>query len=159
MQWNKRRVHGDSLLENAGADSSRSTHEIESQVKAREDKLAPLYTQIACEFADLHDRTGRMEAKGVIRKGLEWRRAREYFYWRVRRRLIEQELVGRVQMADGTKSNEQAKAIVDSWQLCGDDDQAAVAALQGAPVDEKIEAVRIDALKKQLKELYDQLPE
>jgi hypothetical protein len=37
-----------------------------------QDKLSPLYTQIACEFADLHDRTGRMEATGVIRQ--VWKR-------------------------------------------------------------------------------------
>ena len=35
-----------------------------------QEKLAPLYTQIACEFADLHDRTGRMEATGVIRQAV-----------------------------------------------------------------------------------------
>jgi hypothetical protein len=32
-----------------------------------------------------------MEAKGVIRKGLEWRRAREFFYWRIMHRLKLQE--------------------------------------------------------------------
>ena len=54
--------------------------DVEVRIKAREEKLAPLYTQVACEFADLHDRAGRMEAKGVIRNGPEWRRAREYSY-------------------------------------------------------------------------------
>eukprot|EP00971_Amphidinium_carterae_P117144 2319969-Amphidinium_carterae.1 len=36
-----------------------------------------------------HDRTGRMEAVGVIRKGLEWKSSREFFYNRVKRRLHE----------------------------------------------------------------------
>ena len=72
-------------------DAASATDDTKAQIKAREEKLAPLYTQIACEFADLHDRTGRMEAKGVIRKGLEWRRAREFFYWRIRHRLRQQE--------------------------------------------------------------------
>merc|ERR1719277_2380630 len=68
----------------------------EQKIKAREEKLSPLYTQIACEFADLHDRAGRMEAKGVIKKGLEWRRAREFFFFRVRRRLLEQSAINRL---------------------------------------------------------------
>jgi acetyl-CoA carboxylase/biotin carboxylase 1 len=34
------------------------------QIKEREALLLPLYMQIANEFADLHDRSGRMQAKG-----------------------------------------------------------------------------------------------
>ncbi|KAF7731439.1 acetyl-coenzyme-A carboxylase [Apophysomyces ossiformis] len=64
--------------------------EIKRQIEAREQELLPVYQQIAIQFADLHDRTGRMKAKGVIRKPLEWRHARQYFYWRVRRRLNEE---------------------------------------------------------------------
>ena len=30
--------------------------------------LQPLYTQVACEYADLHDRAGRMKAVGAIRE-------------------------------------------------------------------------------------------
>ena len=30
--------------------------------------LQPLYTQVACEFADLHDRAGRMKAVGAIKE-------------------------------------------------------------------------------------------
>eukprot|EP00913_Durusdinium_trenchii_P021985 g20658.t1 len=59
-----------------------SSSEVGTCLPRLQDKLAPLYTQIACEFADLHDRTGRMEATGVIRQGLEWRHSREFFYWR-----------------------------------------------------------------------------
>lgn len=77
-----------------------AAQDVEQQIKAREDKLAPLYTQIACEFADLHDRTGRMEATGVIRQGLEWRRSREFFYWRVKCRLLQKEVEGQIQAAD-----------------------------------------------------------
>jgi acetyl-CoA carboxylase / biotin carboxylase 1 len=48
--------------------------------------------QVAHEFADLHDRAGRMKAKGVVRDVLEWGSSREYFYWRVKRRLAENEV-------------------------------------------------------------------
>jgi hypothetical protein len=42
----------------------------------REKMLVPLYTQIAHEFADLHDRAGRMKAKGVINEVLTWKTSR-----------------------------------------------------------------------------------
>ncbi|KAI8984589.1 acetyl-CoA carboxylase [Mycotypha africana] len=63
---------------------------IKAQIETREQELLPVYQQISVQFADLHDRSGRMKAKGVIRKALEWRSARQYFYWRVRRRLSEE---------------------------------------------------------------------
>ena len=45
--------------------------------------------QISTTFADLHDTPQRMAAKGVIREILDWRTAREFFYWKVRRRILE----------------------------------------------------------------------
>jgi len=132
--------------------------DVEAKIRVREEKLAPLYTQIACEFADLHDRAGRMEAKGVIRKGLEWRRAREYFYWRVRRRLIEQDAVRRLQEVDTAISVEDARSTVASW-AAEEDDKAAVAALEAVDIDAKVEAARIEALKRKVREVYEQLPE
>ena len=59
---------------------------ISADIKAREKALAPLYMQVAHEFADLHDRAGRMKAKGCISEVLEWRSARGFFYWRILRR-------------------------------------------------------------------------
>jgi acetyl-CoA carboxylase / biotin carboxylase 1 len=56
-------------------------------IKKRENTLMPMYTQVAHEFADLHDRSGRMFAKGVINGVVEWPKAREYFYNRLQRRL------------------------------------------------------------------------
>jgi len=80
----------------ASLSSENEVGELEATIAAREEALKPLYTQIACEFADLHDRTGRMEAKGVIRKGLEWKNSRAFFYSRVKRRLLEQDLVNQL---------------------------------------------------------------
>ncbi|KAJ2784056.1 acetyl-coenzyme-A carboxylase [Coemansia interrupta] len=62
------------------------------QLEAREKALLPVYTQIAVQFADLHDRAGRMAAKGVIRKELQWKDARSFFHYRLRRRLGEEQL-------------------------------------------------------------------
>jgi hypothetical protein len=38
---------------------------------------------VACSFADLHDRPGRMEALGVIRGIVEWPEARQFFFYRL----------------------------------------------------------------------------
>ncbi|KAJ1721084.1 acetyl-coenzyme-A carboxylase [Coemansia erecta] len=62
------------------------------KLEAREKALLPVYTQIAVQFADLHDRAGRMAAKGVIRKELQWKDARAFFHYRLRRRLGEEQL-------------------------------------------------------------------
>lgn len=62
---------------------------IMKDIKSREKALAPIYLQIAHEFADLHDRAGRMKAKGCISEVLDWKRSREFFFWRINRRLRE----------------------------------------------------------------------
>lgn len=80
-------------------DKSLSTEEqsdIKARMAEREELLLPVYTQVALQFADLHDRAGRMEAKGTIRKALSWRDARRYFYWRLRRRLSEELILKRM---------------------------------------------------------------
>lgn len=81
------------------ADKSLSADQL-SDVKVklteREQLLLPVYSQIALQFADLHDRAGRMEAKGVIRSPLKWQNARRFFYWRLRRRVTEDALLKRL---------------------------------------------------------------
>lgn len=77
---------------------------IKDKMAAREKQLLPIYSQIAIQYADLHDRAGRMKAKGVIRDALEWRNARRYFYWRLRRRLNEEYILRR--MATGLLMND-----------------------------------------------------
>jgi acetyl-CoA carboxylase/biotin carboxylase 1 len=76
--------------------SKEETDAIKKQMTEREQHLLPVYAQISLQFADLHDRAGRMKAKGVIREVLEWREARRFFYWRVRRRLNEEYVLRRI---------------------------------------------------------------
>ena len=64
----------------------------QEDISSREAQLLPMYTQVAHEFADLHDRSGRMLAKGVIRDVVQWENAREYFHARLKRRLKTDEL-------------------------------------------------------------------
>ena len=73
--------------------SAESRRQFEADVKKRERKLLPVYRQVAEHFADLHDRPGRMLAKGVISATVPWARARGFFYWRLRRRTAEIEAV------------------------------------------------------------------
>jgi acetyl-CoA carboxylase / biotin carboxylase 1 len=64
----------------------------QAEIAAREAQLLPMYTQVAHEFADLHDRSGRMLAKGVIRDVVKWENARKYFFDRLQRRLTTDDL-------------------------------------------------------------------
>lgn len=84
------------------ADKSLSQEQLSNvkiKVTAREQLLLPVYMQIALQFADLHDRAGRMKAKNVIRQSLQWREARRFFYWRVRRRVNEEYIMKRMSSA------------------------------------------------------------
>merc|ERR1712157_99854 len=61
-------------------------------IKERERALLPVYEQVAVQFCELHDTPGRMQAVGVIKRAVEWKNARVYFYWRLRRKLAEFDL-------------------------------------------------------------------
>ena len=65
---------------------------LERKLSERMDFLCPLYHSVAVMFADLHDTPGRMEEKGCITQVIEWSKAREFFYWRLRRRLLEHQV-------------------------------------------------------------------
>ncbi|KAI9795335.1 MAG: acetyl-coenzyme-A carboxylase [Piccolia ochrophora] len=73
--------------------------DVKVKMTERESLLLPVYSQIAHQFADLHDRAGRMHAKGTIRHPLQWRNARRFFYWRLRRRLNEEYIVKKMAVA------------------------------------------------------------
>ncbi|KAG1064934.1 hypothetical protein G6F42_026912 [Rhizopus arrhizus] len=124
--------------------------EIKRQLEAREQELLPVYQQIAIQFADLHDRTGRMKAKGVIRKPLEWRHARKYFYWRVRRRLNEEYLIRDIKAAtdDGLRREDMMKLVLTWFKADiadGDED------------DEQTVAEWLDQYRDQIKQRVAQL--
>ena len=72
--------------------------------------LLPLYLQVAHEFADLHDRSGRMKAKGVIRDVVTWPKSREYFHYRIKRRIVQDDLVDQFMASNEQLSNADAVA-------------------------------------------------
>merc|ERR1712176_1593483 len=97
--------------------------EVMDAIKEREQTLLPVYEQVAVQFCELHDTPGRMEAVGVIERAVEWKEARSYFYWRLRRKLAEFDLrkkilqtyqVGR---ADATISPADASKHIKNWFL------------------------------------------
>ena len=79
---------------------------------------------MACEFADLHDRVGRMRAMRAVSGSVVWPSARQFFYWRLRRRLVEEGLVKDLVAADG-RSAAEARQVVRAW-CTGEDQEVAV---------------------------------
>merc|ERR1711871_357715 len=135
---------------------------IKRAVNTRETQLMPLYVQISHEFADLHDRPGRMKAKGVIRDVVPWKRAREYFFWRVRRRLVQDALVAQLKAADASLSHADCLSMLGSWidgKASWEDDKAVLAFFQGegAVIDEKLGEVRAESVKTTVAALLDTL--
>ncbi|GLT74451.1 hypothetical protein SLA2020_462490 [Shorea laevis] len=88
---------------------------LQQQIKAREKQLLPLYTQIATRFAELHDTSLRMAAKGVIKEVVDWNRSRFFFYKRLRRRIAEGNMIKTIQDAAGEQLP--AMALVKKWFL------------------------------------------
>ncbi|KAL9087549.1 MAG: hypothetical protein Q9159_003565 [Coniocarpon cinnabarinum] len=83
--------------------------DLKQKMTDREKLLLPVYSQIAHQFADLHDRAGRMEAKGTIRQSLQWPKARRFFYWRLRRRLNEEYILRRMAAASAKEMTSRAQ--------------------------------------------------
>ncbi|CAH8297840.1 unnamed protein product [Eruca vesicaria subsp. sativa] len=89
---------------------------IKQQIKARKKQLLPLYIQIATKFADLHDTSMRMAAKGVIKNVVEWSGSRSFFYKKLIRRIAESSLVRNVREASGDKlSYKSAMGLIKDW--------------------------------------------
>ena len=103
--------------------------DIKVKMSEREQLLLPVYSQISLQFADLHDRAGRMQAKNTIRHPLLWKNARRFFYWRLRRRLNEESLVKKMANASTKDTMSRATSLrsLQAWSGIQDfqhDDQA-----------------------------------
>jgi acetyl-CoA carboxylase/biotin carboxylase 1 len=89
--------------------------DIKVKMTEREKLLMPVYSQISLQFADLHDRAGRMKAKGTIREQLQWRGARRFLYWRLRRRLTEEYILKKMIPLSKTLTRQTALEQLKSW--------------------------------------------
>jgi len=147
----------DAQLENA--DDSTAAAEKE-QIAAREDLLNPVYLQAATEFADLHDKTGRMKAKGVIKAAVPWERSREFFFYRAKRRIIEDDYVK--QLCDADSSIDAKSALASLKDMCTadwDDNQAVMNFYESSAssIADKIKSVKLAAIKEKIAALEKEL--
>ncbi|KAG6438183.1 hypothetical protein SASPL_103120 [Salvia splendens] len=105
-----------SRLQEVRNSGTSATEELQSQIKAREKKLLPIYTQIATKFAELHDTSLRMAAKGVINQVVDWPKSRSFFYQRLHRRVGEDELVKTLRDAAGHRLEYgSARDMIKDW--------------------------------------------
>lgn len=136
------------------------TDAIKEQIAAREEQLKPVYLQAATEFADLHDKTGRMKAKGVIKEAVAWDQSREFFFWRATRRMAEDEVVDQMMSFDSSMTR---LAALDSLKsmFSGDwEDNKAVAAFyaeKNADIAAKVKAVKTAGLQAKIAALTKEL--
>uniref|UniRef100_A0A4W4HB32 acetyl-CoA carboxylase n=1 Tax=Electrophorus electricus TaxID=8005 RepID=A0A4W4HB32_ELEEL len=151
--------------------------ELETKLKEREEFLIPIYHQVAVQFADLHDTPGRMQEKGVITDVLEWRTSRQFFYWRLRRLLLEDTVKRKIQEANGELTDGQVQAMLRRWFVeaegavkayLWDSNEDLVEWLEkqlmdeeGARsvIDENIKYIRRDHILKQIRSLVQANPE
>ncbi|KAK9486980.1 acetyl-CoA carboxylase [Lipomyces starkeyi] len=125
--------------------------DLKVKLSERESTLMPIYRQISLQFADLHDRAGRMKAKGTIREVLHWREARRFFYWRVRRRVSESYILRDLEAANPKSTRLERVARLKSWYAeagineSSDADVASWIEKSGAAITSKVKQVRKDA--------------
>jgi len=143
-----------------GSLDSDAQADIEAQIKAREELLKPVYTQAATEFADLHDKTGRMLAKGVIQDSVPWEDSRKYFYDLVQRRIVQDDLIKMLKDADKSLSTTGAEDVLK--EMCSDDWSDNEAVLNyfmesSEAVFEKVKSVKSASLTAEIEALQSQL--
>ncbi|CAG5922912.1 unnamed protein product [Menidia menidia] len=95
--------------------SDKQCKELEAKLRAREEFLLPIYHQVAVQFVDLHDTPGRMQEKGVITDILDWKTARTFFYWRLRRLLLEQVVKCEILQANKDLSDGHMQSMLRRW--------------------------------------------
>lgn len=119
----------------------------------RENLLLPVYMQISLQYADLHDRAGRMKAKDTIRMPLVWSQARRFFYWRLRRRLNEEYVLKRMAASTAKElvSRSNSLKTLEAWSALPkfDTDDMSVAMWyeeNRKMIHEKIEGMKSEAV-------------
>ncbi|KAJ3881247.1 acetyl CoA carboxylase [Lentinula edodes] len=115
-------------------------------LERREAILQPTYKQIALLYADLHDRTGRMEAKGCAKPAI-WKDARRKFYWAVRARVARSAALAELTEASPGSTTEYRSHLLDS--LASID-----AAMNDREVSETLEKLDLSQTVSQLKADY-----
>ncbi|VDP88849.1 unnamed protein product, partial [Schistosoma mattheei] len=66
--------------------------------------------KVACKFADLHDTPGRLLARKLVHRLVDWSSSRSFFYTRLRRRLLE---LSALNLINGVLSNSSDQYPID----------------------------------------------
>ncbi|KXS21117.1 hypothetical protein M427DRAFT_93711 [Gonapodya prolifera JEL478] len=141
-----------------------------SDYQSREKKLLPSYHQVALHFADLHDKPKRMWAKGVIRGIVDWKDSRRYFYWRVKRRTLEEGLVSQIRRIRNDLARQDALEYIKKWYsqdhgnanssgsgyFDAEDIDAAkwIEGFKGSKLERRLAVLRKEASKAEIKNLF-----
>lgn len=90
--------------------------EIEEKMKERISSLLHVYHTVTIHFADLHDTPERLLEKGCINEIVPWRDSRRWFYWRLRRLLLEDKFIKKIIKTKSMNlSVGQAKQMLRRW--------------------------------------------
>jgi len=148
--------------------SGEEAAKLKAAIAKREKLLHPVFHQIAVHFADLHDRPGRMMAKGVIRSVVPWAESRRFFYTRLRRRLAQREVCRQIAGISAIHTAEKPEAplaILEqifnaSSRLAWDSDRDVLGWLDSAEgqhaIKINLQALRATAISKQVVALGQQ---
>ncbi|KAK1289084.1 Acetyl-CoA carboxylase 1 [Acorus calamus] len=147
----------------SGAGEPNTVEALQHSIRAREKLLLPVYTQIATRFAELHDTSLRMAAKGVIKKVVDWESSRSFFYKRLHRRVSEGCLVSIVRDAAGEQlSHKAAVDLIKKWFLASNnsnvwEDDEAFFAWKNDPknYEEFLQELRLQKITLQMSALGD----
>lgn len=113
-------VAGEDMLEQMTGERQKIQEKIEDRQKTQEEienrqkELETPYQQVAEVFADLHDGAERMKAMGVIRAIVDVEQSRHFFYWRLRRRLLQMKIEREIVAVSG-RSMREAQTLVEEW--------------------------------------------
>jgi len=148
--------------------------ELEAQIRKREQILEPMYRQVAVHFADLHDTPERMFEKNTIQEIIPWKKARRLFYWRLRRRLLEEEIKDEILSTQPNLDVRQVGAMLRRWFIedkgatesyLWDQDEATAGWLEAqrktddSVLSRNITCVKRDAVVTRIKEALEVCPE
>ncbi|XP_066599220.1 acetyl-CoA carboxylase-like isoform X1 [Prorops nasuta] len=158
----------------SSANSPDDKAQIESQINKREKILEPMYHQVAVHFADLHDTPERMLEVNCINEIVPWRKARRIFYWRLRRRLHEEEIKSEILSTQPSLDVRQVGPMLRRWFIedkgatesyLWDQDEAATLWLESqrqsenSVVSRNVTCVKQDAVVTRIKESLDSIPD
>ncbi|RDB23409.1 Acetyl-CoA carboxylase [Hypsizygus marmoreus] len=125
-----------------------------TELTKREAFLQPTYRQMALLFADLHDRVGRMEAKGCAKPAV-WKNARRHFYWAVRARVARSAALAEIADASPGASLDYRVRLLNS--LAGIDSttdyREVVEAVEKLDLSQTVAQLKADHLMRRLIEL------